>query len=118
MPLLALAATLLLTACEDVTDGSVGGPCSYEETHGTCTFVDATGGAEVTFDFVSDDGSVTDSYLLYVGDGGTAPTQACLDELGVAPGVSVGCTMGAIVEGTCSPTVYSFDDFDTNDCLD
>ncbi len=113
--LFALASLLGLVGCGDPP---AGGACSYEETHGTCTFVDATAGADVTFDFVSDDGAVTDSDILTVGDGGTAPTQACLDELGISAGASVGCTRGTIVEGTCSPTVYSFDDFSTNDCLD
>jgi hypothetical protein len=114
--LLSLVAVLSLTACEE--PAIVGGDCTYEDTHGTCTFVDATGGADVTFDFVSDDGSVTDSDSLVVGDGGTPPTQACLDELGIAPGASVGCTMRNITSGTCSPVVYAFDDFDTNECLD
>ena len=119
--MLAVAAFLPLFGCPADTDdsgGMVGGACTYTETHGTCTFVDAVGDAEVTFDFASDDGAITDTYTLFVGDGGSPPTQACLDELGVAPGVEVGCTRGAIDEGTCSPVVYAFDDFDTNDCLD
>jgi hypothetical protein len=119
--ILAVAALLPLFGCPAATDdsgGMLGGECTYTETHGTCSFVDAVGGADVTFDFVSDDGATTDTYTLYVGDGGAPPTQACLDELGVAAGVEVGCTQGTIDEGTCSPAVYTFDDFDTNDCLD
>ena len=123
---LALAALLPLFGCptdpgEETgadTGGPIGGGCTYTETHGTCTFVDAVGGAEVTFEFVSDDGATTDSDILSVGDGGTPPTQACLDELGVAAGVAVGCTRGVIDEGACSPEVNSFDDFDTNECRD
>jgi hypothetical protein len=114
--LLSLVATLCLTACEE--GGPVGGDCAYEDTHGTCTFVDAAGGADVTFDFVSDDGTVTDSDTLVVGDGGTPPTQACVDELGIAAGVSVGCSLRNITSGTCTPVIFAFDDFDTNECLD
>ena len=118
---LALALLLPLLGCPDALDPSddfVGGECTYTEIHGTCTFGDAVGGEEVRFDFLSDDGTVVDSHTLVVGDGGTPPTQACLDELGLATGVAVGCTRGAIEEGTCSPVVYAFDDFDTADCLD
>ena len=119
-----LLATLViapLAACvEDVEDTGpmVGGECSYEETHGTCTFVEATGGADVTFDFLSDDGSVTESDSLSVGDGGAPPTQDCLDTLGIAPGVEVGCTLKRITDGTCTPVTFAFDDFSVNECLE
>jgi len=117
---LVVFATVLLAGCwpfSSSESGMVGGPCAYEDLHGTCTFVDATGGAEVTFGFVSGDGSLTDSHVLVVGDGGTPPTQACLDELGITAGLVVGCTRSTLTEGTCSPKVFSFDDFRTNDCL-
>ncbi len=115
--LLALALAPL-TACDESVDTFVGGECTYEETHGTCTFVEATGGADATFDFVSDDGTILDSATLVVGDGGSPPSQDCLDTLGLAPGVEVGCTLNEITEGTCSPVVFAFDDFTTNACLD
>ncbi len=119
-----LLATLVfapLAACvEDVEDTGpiAGGECSYEETHGTCTFVEATGGADVTFDFLSDDGTVTEDDSLSVGDGGAPPTQDCLDTLGIAPGVEVGCTLQRITDGTCTPVIFAFDDFSVNECLE
>ena len=114
---LAALAFAPLTACFDDIAPKVGGECSYEETHGTCTFVEATGGAEVTFDFVSDDGTVTESDALSVGDGGTPPTQDCLDTLDIAPGVEVGCTLERITDGTCTPVLFAFDDFSPDECL-
>ena len=112
----AFAAFLPLFGC--APDSKEGSGCTYVETHGVCTFVDAVGGADVTFDFVSDDGALSDTSMLQIGDGGSSPTQDCLDELGITPGLEVGCTHGAIDEGTCSPVVYTFDDFETNACLD
>jgi len=118
---LLLAPLLGLVACDDSADDTsdrVGGECTYAEVHGTCTFVDAAGGAEVSFQFTSDDGAVTDTAHLVVGDGGAPPSQDCLDVLGVTPGVEVGCTRAELVDGACSPVVYSFDTFETNDCLE
>jgi hypothetical protein len=46
-----------------------------------------------------------------VGDGGRTP-----DELGVTPGLSVGCTRGSIVTGACTPTICRFDTFGVSDC--
>jgi hypothetical protein len=109
---LLLLPVLLLIACEP----KVGGECTYEDLPGTCTFVDAAGGAPVTFDFASEDGAVTDSDTFTIGDG-SDPDQACLDTLGITAGASFDCVQRTMTDGACTPVIYEFADFDGGECL-
>ena len=101
---------------------------SYVYSHNTglqaqsVVFTQAAPGADATVlldpNTLSDDGTVTESDSLSVGDGGAPPTQDCLDTLGIAPGVEVGCTLKRITDGTCTPVIFAFDDFSVNECLE
>lgn len=92
-----------------------GGPCTYTEIHGTCTFTNVTADQEVAFHFVSDDGAMQEDDIVVIGDG-APPTQACIDAWNIAQDQAVGCTFLSIESGTCSPTGIRFDDFEVDRC--
>ena len=117
MPL-RLLPLLLLVACEGFTATS--SLCTYDDNPGVCTFTDVTADAQVAFTFQADDGSVTESSTLVIGDEGAAPDQACIDELGIAVDDVVRCNRKSLSEsegnGTCDAVQWEYDDFDPSDC--
>jgi hypothetical protein len=104
---------LSLLACDGELSGGV---CTYTDTEGTCTFTEVTADSNVSFDFVADDFSVSESGTLVIGDGGTPPDQECIDTLGIAVDDALSCTLRTLSSGTCAPEEFEFDDIDPEDC--
>ncbi|MES2640662.1 MAG: hypothetical protein V4850_14300 [Myxococcota bacterium] len=110
---------LALVACGGTLSTS-SSTCSYDDIDGICTFTNVTPDAQVTFDFWSNDLSVNDTGSVLIGDEGTAPDQACIDELGIELDDTVYCSRSVLTEsggdGDCAPVEWEFDDFETRDC--
>ena len=123
-------ALCMLLSCEPI----VGGPCEYVDIPGTATIVSVTpvsedaapayDAVEVLFDFVPDDPSAAEKYLFPEWPdsgqkmtlwGGTSLPRQWVQDQGLAVESLHSCIRSEIIEGTCTPVVFSFPDLSDPD---
>ena len=134
-----LLSTLLITSgCnwfsgeeEGSSNKLVGGECEYDEHPGTCLIISVDNpnenkalqleedqGYDVEYKYEPDDdvdlSQLGSEFSLYLTDG-RKPDQAFLDKYNIKEGESFSCQLDLITSGTCSPTVFKFDDIDLSD---
>ena len=109
----------------------VGGPCEYDEIHGTATItwtgdpvIDADNcknAIEIKFTFTPDDPSARNHYRFpdwsdenqrFTVGGGKNPPKNWAVSRGLMKGSSHECVRLEIINGTCTPVIFSFPDID------
>ncbi len=121
---------LLLFSCSQSDNPTTGGPCTYTSAQGTATMMSLNSAStasnncsnnpvEVVFDFtpnnLADANAATDNNrVLTVGDGMNPPLNYVLSK-GLTIGSIHPCTRQILVNGTCSPVIFTFTDIDLSD---
>jgi hypothetical protein len=127
-----LSACCASIACGTGVGGQrVGGSCEYRRIHGRATITavrdadpeanNCTDAVEVIFDFAPDDISTREHYRLadhpdtgqYLRVGaGMNPPRAWARRKGLVTGAVHRCVRSEIVQGACTPVVFTFPDID------
>lgn len=107
----------------------VGGPCAYKDIPGWARVVSIRAAPAkanncpnhpvvVRFDFIPDDPKLTSKQaqdLTLTVAGGMNPARAYITAKGIAKGKTYRCVRREIMQGTCTPVLYTFPKIDLSD---